>query len=111
MAKFYIQSGEVSFVVTAQDAEGAALWAMHRVIDSMIDDSLESALAYEELGMDLPPMLPYEPVLDGLAEFGPQINVSECGFGYHEAGLLETENVFKQWRQLMSAAEQLFDQL
>lgn len=110
MAKFYIHSGNVSFVVTAQDAEGAALWAMHRVIDSMIDDSLESALAYEELGLDLPPMLPYEPVLDGLAEFGPTIHVSECGFGYDEAGCLDTELIFKHWRQLMTAAEQLFDQ-
>ena len=38
MAKYYIESGDVSFVVSACDAEGAALWAMHRIIDSKIND-------------------------------------------------------------------------
>ena len=38
MAKYYIQSKNVSFVVCATDAEGAALWAMHRVIDEKICD-------------------------------------------------------------------------
>jgi ABC-type branched-subunit amino acid transport system ATPase component len=36
MAKFYIDSGNVSFVVCANDAEGAALWAMHRTIDDKV---------------------------------------------------------------------------
>ena len=33
MPKYYIQSGTVSFVVSACDPEGAALWAMHRMMD------------------------------------------------------------------------------
>ena len=37
MAKFYLQSGKVSFIVNAQDAEGAALWAMHRTIEKMVE--------------------------------------------------------------------------
>ena len=45
MPKYYIQSGTVSFVVSACDPEGAALWAMHRMMDEKICD-------YEDQIMD-----------------------------------------------------------
>jgi len=48
MAKYYIQSGNVSFVVCGCDVEGAALWAMHRIMDEKICD-YEDELAMQEI--------------------------------------------------------------
>ncbi len=119
MAKYYIQSNNVSFVVCANDAEGAALWAMHRVIDEKICDYEEQKLldmwfeedVEEEPIDDVPQAVPFEAMLEGLAEFGEEIKISEIGIGRDEAGLLETEEIFGQWRQLMVAVDRLFDQM
>ncbi len=120
MAKYYIQSKNVSFVVCANDAEGAALWAMHRVIDEKICDFEEQRLLdmwFEEEDVDedpiddVPQAVPYEAMLDGLAEFDETISISERGIGHDEAGLLDTEEIFRQWRQLMKAVDRLFDQM
>lgn len=126
MSKYYIQSGQVSFVVCACDLEGAALWAMHRIMDEKIcdyeDDLLE--LDQDPYGVDpfnlpiseteivgIPEAIPYEAMLNGLAQFGEKINVSERGFGHSDAGELETEEIFHQWRQLMQAVDRLHDRL
>ncbi len=119
MPKYYIESGNVSFVVCANDAQGAALWAMHRTIDDKIceyEDELslrshliEDAMAYEESIDGVPENVPFEPMLEGLAEFDETIKVSELGFGRDDGGCLETDEVFNQWRQLMAAVDRLFD--
>ena len=119
MPKYYIESGNVSFVVCANDAEGAALWAMHRTIDDKIceyEDELslrshlaEDAAAYEEPIDGVPENVPFEPMLEGLAEFYEKIFVSELGFGRDDSGCLDTDEVFTQWRQLMAAVNRLFD--
>jgi hypothetical protein len=119
MPKYYIESGNVSFVVCANDAQGAALWAMHRTIDDKIceyEDELSlrshlaaDAAAYEEPIDGVPENVPFEPMLEGLAEFDEEIRVSELGFGRDDGGRLETDEVFNQWRQLMAAVDRLFD--
>lgn len=116
MAKYYIESGEVSFVVSACDAEGAALWAMHRIIDGKISEwellAGESVLddGYNRHVIDgVPAAIPYEAMLDGLAEFDSEIRLSERGLGYDEAGCLETETIFHTWRQLMMAVDRLHE--
>ena len=43
--------------------------------------------------------------------FDENILVSERGLGHHEAGKLETEEIFHQWRQLMQAVDRLHDGL
>ena len=120
MAKYYIQSGNVSFVVAAHDVEGAALWAMHRTIEKMVvafEDECEGLrISHEEFGdADSEPLDSdddfYLPMLDGLAEFDETIKCSQIGFGREDAGTLETEKVFLHWRQLMQAADYLFDRL
>ena len=121
MAKYYIQSGNVSFVVCACDVEGAALWAMHRVMDEKICD-YEDQMAMQVIDpfslpiseaeiTGIPEAVPYEAMLNGLAEFGEMIKISEIGSGRDEAGLLFTEDIFRQWRQLMTAVDRLFDQM
>lgn len=121
MAKYYIQSGNVSYIVCACDNEGAALWALHRVMDEKICDYEDNLLAN---GVDpfnlpvaddqiegVPQAVPYEAMLQGLSEFAETIQVSEIGFGRNEAGELGTEEIFHQWRQLMQAVDRLHDRL
>lgn len=120
MAKYYIQSGNVSFVVSAQDAEGAALWAMHQTIEKMVtvfEDECEGIrISNEQFGdegteaADATDCI-YEPMLEGLAQFAETISCSEIGFGRDEVAALETDEVFLHWRQLMQAADYLFDKL
>lgn len=121
MAKYYIQSGKVSFVVGACDVEGAALWTMHRIMDEKVCDFEDNLLANDIDPFDLPisdagleefpQAIPYDAMLDGLAEFGEKIMVSQIGFGRDDAGELETEQIFHQWRQLMKAVDRLHDRL
>lgn len=121
MPKFYIHSGNVEFVVSANDAEGAAMWVMHRVIDDKIcfyeDEAnaparmMEDALLWDKPIDGVPANVPFEPMLEGLAEFDETIRISERGFGYDDAGEMQTDDVFRHWRQLMSAVDRLFDQM
>ena len=121
MAKFYIHSGDVSYVVSACDVEGAALWAMHRVMDRKICDYEDELLANDidpfdlpvsdEHLVDVPQAVPYEAMLEGLAQFEETIMVSERGSGHRDAGELDTEDIFHQWRQLMLAVDRLHDRL
>ncbi|MDG1874713.1 MAG: hypothetical protein P8J27_12430 [Mariniblastus sp.] len=121
MAKYYIQSGKVSFVVCACDVEGAALWTMHRIMDEKICD-FEDELISQDIDpfslpiseteiTDVPEAIPYEAMLNGLAQFGESIQVSQRGFGRTDAGELQTEDIFQQWRQLMQAVDRLHDRL
>ena len=121
MAKYYIQSGKVSFVVCACDVEGADLWAMHRIMDEKICD-YEEELAMQEIDpfslpiseheiTGVPEAVPYEAMLNGLAQFEESIVVSQRGMGRDDAGILETEEIFHQWRQLMQAVDRLHDRL
>ncbi len=131
MAKYYIQSGQVSFCVIAADVEGAALWAMHRVIDKTIREHeqqqvsrmLEPDYTEPATGSDAEignqpeteniefELENFAPMLEGLAKFGEEIKCSQIGFGREDAGTLETDSIFLQWRQLMRAADRLFDKL
>ena len=125
MAKYYIQSGDISFIVCACDTEGAALWVMHRIMDEKICDFEEAKAQWNDDSnpnggdvlpiedhhmMDIPQAIPYDAMLEGLVEFGETIQVSERGFGRNEAGELKTEDIFHQWRQLMLAVDRLYDE-
>ena len=126
MPKYYVQSNNVNFIVGANDAEGAALWAMHRIIDEKICDFEEANMLrdlddlFEDPEQTLQPTesiegcpqsVPLEPMLEGLAEFDETVTVSELGLGRDDAGRFETEEIFRQWRQLMTAVDRMFDQL
>lgn len=124
MAKYYIQSGNVSYLVGASDNEGAALWVMHRIMDDKICEFENARSTWfengptdqttiddnDELAKDVPQAIPYDAMLEGLAEFAGTIRISERGFGHTDAGELETEQIFHQWRQLMLAVDRLYDE-
>lgn len=103
MAKYYIQSGEIKLVVTAADAEGAAMWVLNRTINQIIPvDTIEDR--HLDAGT-------IECVIQGLDYLDPEIHVSEIGFGRNEVAIFDTEILFKQWCQLLYAMNSLFDQL
>lgn len=128
MAKYYIQSGDISFIVCACDIEGAALWVMHRIMDEKICDFEEAKSQWDEplpgedpqseslptvddqMMDEIPQAIPYDAMLEGLVEFAETIQLSERGFGRSEAGELKTEDIFHQWRQLMLAVDRLYDE-
>ena len=126
MAKYYIQSGKVSFVVAASDVEGAALWAMHQTIEKMVaayeSEYEDLHLSKQAFGFEADELIESEPMIDpadnflesmlnGLAQFDERIYCSQIGFGRDDQGVLETDEVFRHWRQLMQAADYLFDRL
>lgn len=103
MSKFYIQSGDVSFVVSAADAEGAALWLLNRVIEQHLPvEQIEQRQIGDEMAMAL---------LDELAGFGEEIHVSEIGFGNDEADVFDTLNLIEVWGSLIRAIDNLLEQL
>jgi hypothetical protein len=123
MPKYYLQSGTVSFVVCAVDIEGAALWTMHRTMDKMVaayeaakaewldpdfDDEVGAILEAENNeALGVPEGIPYDAMLEGLSQFDEAISISELGYGRSDAGLIQTEDIFRKWRQLMLAVDRL----
>ena len=103
MAKFYLTSGNIEFVVTAVDAEGAARWMINQIVDELVPPTSEFN-ADDEPGE----LIDYVEALD---VFDDQIMVSEIGFNRDEAGVLETERLFMQWFQLSNALNRLLDRL
>jgi hypothetical protein len=126
MPKYYLQSGAVSFVVCAVDVEGAALWAMHRTMDKMVeayeaakaewldpdfnDEVGELLQAEHNASLGIPEGIPYDAMLEGLSQFDEAIQISELGYGRDDAGQLSTEDIFRKWRQLMLAVDRLHRQ-
>lgn len=103
MSKFYIQSRDVSFVVSAVDAEGAALWLLNRVIEQHLPiEQIEQRQICNEMALAL---------LDELAGFGEEIHVSEIGFGHEEVAVFDTLNLIEVWGSLIRAIDNLLEQL
>ena len=103
MAKYYLTSGNIEFIVTAMDAEGAALWMINQIVDQVISpsDEFNASDSASEL-------IDYVEALD---VFDDQILVSEIGFGRDDVGVLETEVLFMHWFQLSNALNHLLDRL
>ena len=103
MAKYYIQSGEVEFVVNAADPEGAALWVMNQTINQMLPvEMLEDRL------IDQGTMRFAAQCLEVL---GNEFYLSEIGFGRSDIAVFDTEILFKRWCELLTAMNHLLDQI
>lgn len=99
MAKFYVQSGLISHLVTANDAYSAALWTMHLAMEEVVPVDEVDWLSEEEL-----PESGYE---DGLMKLGATIEVSEIGFGRTESGVFDTADTLAEWNSLVIAVARL----
>lgn len=103
MAKFYVESGTLQMVTEADDARGAALWAMHRCLEQVLpicpDDPQtpgEKSDRLRQRGCDV---------------LGPAITVSERGFARDDAAEFNTVDLFVEWNQLMLAVTRMERQL
>ncbi len=101
MSKFYVQSGHVSWIVQAADAEGAALW--------LLDQTLRPFLPAGEIGSTPQREEAVACLLEGLARLEPSIVVSQIGMGRWEAGHFDTGDLFNTWQQLSRSVNALFD--
>lgn len=99
MSKFYIQSGNFRTVVSADDAEKAALWVVHRTMQQVMpvfdDDQPKSA----KLGRSSK--------TDKIMILGAKILVSEVGFESNQFVQLDTLEVQCHWQQLVMALAKL----
>lgn len=99
MAKFYVQSGTLRSVVDSEDADRAALWVVHRVMQQIApiyDDSAMMPTDKEECAMS-----------KGLLVLDDSIRISEVGFDRDDAQVMETFQAVKHWHQLMIALDRL----
>lgn len=99
MAKFYVQSGNIRTLISADDTEKAALWAVHcsmRQVVPVYDD--------EELSPDQKSQLS---LTDGLRVLGNTVRVSEMGYDRTDAVELDTFELLVHWHQLMVALSRL----
>lgn len=99
MAKFYVQSGLCSEIVTANDAYSAALWAMHLVMEDVVP--VDQVDWLDECDV------PESGFEDGLLKLGQTVAVSEIGFGRDEAGRYDTADTLAEWNQLIIALTRL----
>lgn len=104
MAKFYVQSGSFQGVVDSYDAECAAVWAIHRVMDCEPTTArrrdLDASLDRTELSADV-----------GLFRLGDEIGISERGFGRRDRQRFATKDAFLKWLQLVHTVETLRERL
>ena len=103
MAKYYIQSGTVRTIVSADDCEKAALWTVHKIMQQVVPVYDDIELSAEEKG-DVA-------LVQGVMVLGNSIKVSERGFDRDDAEELDTFDLICHWHQLMLALSRLEDLL
>ena len=78
MAKYYVQCGLSRQLVQAEDAQGAALWGVHQIIDGAVDlDAIDWSDPAEIENLDL---------LRVMLALGDTVEVSEIGWGAARPG-------------------------
>ncbi len=96
MAKFYVQSGTLRAIIDSQDAERAALWAIHTAMEQVMP--LES----EQESIEMIASGPANMI--ALAE---TIELSEMGFDRDDCLRIDTFDAFQHWNMLLKAVEKL----
>ncbi len=99
MPKFYVESGTLRCVVTAENSRAAALWAVHRAmqqiipLDEAVDATPESKQARSQEC--------------GVMVLGRVVKTSERGFGTADGDQMPTFEVVTQWNQLVNTLDRL----
>ena len=96
MAKFYVQSGTLRAIIDSEDAERAALWAIHTAMEQVMP--LES----EQESIEMIASGPTNMI--ALAE---TIELSEIGFDRDDCLRIDTFEAFQHWNMLLKAVEKL----
>ena len=96
MAKFYVQSGTLRAIVDSEDAERAALWAVHTAMEQVMP------LECENQSVEMFSSGPTNMI--SLAE---TIELSEVGFDREDCLRIDTFDAFQHWNLLLKAVEKL----
>lgn len=96
MAKFYVQSGTLRAIIDSEDAERAALWAIHTAMEQVMP--IES----EQESIEMIASGPTNMI--ALAE---TIELSEIGFDRDDCLRIDTFEAFQHWNMLLKAVEKL----
>ncbi|GAB5402752.1 MAG: hypothetical protein Aurels2KO_09830 [Aureliella sp.] len=115
MAKYYLASGNVRTIISADDAEKAALWVVHKVMqqvlpvfaDGTAEGNLESDGPLSITSDDEPAPKHQTPKQSAPKQLGSEILISEEGFGGDDAARMDTFELVCHWNQLMVALDRL----
>ena len=99
MAKFYIQSGNVRTVISADDGEKAALWVVHKAMQQVVPVYEDDELTPQKKGEIA--------ILEGVMVLGNVVRISQIGFDRSDSTELDTFELMTHWHQLMIALERL----
>jgi hypothetical protein len=95
MAKFYTTCGSFEFLTTAEDARSAALWSIHQFLANRIE---LSSVEWTD-----PETIDRQDIMEAMIELGDTVFVSEIGFGYSDAAIIDTADLLTEWNQLVIA--------
>ena len=99
MAKYYVESGTLRCLVSAENSRSAALWAVHRAMQQImpLDDASDSTPeAKQERSRDT-----------GVMVLGRTVRTSERGYGGMDGEQIPTFEVVTQWNQLVNTLDRL----
>ncbi|MCU0706937.1 MAG: hypothetical protein MUF23_01455 [Pirellula sp.] len=99
MPKFYVESGSFRGIVDSFDAETAAVWAVHRVMEP------------SRIKLDVTEDMERDASEIGLFRLEDDIRISERGHGRKDAISIPTHHAFARWAQLILAIDRLTDLL
>ena len=96
MAKFYVQSGTLRAIIDSEDAERAALWAIHTAMEQVMP--LESEQTSVEMIANGP---------SSMIALAESIELSEIGFDREDCLRVDTFDAFQHWNLMLKAVEKL----
>lgn len=99
MAKYYVDSGTVRTIISAEDAERAALWVVHCAMRQVVPVYEDEELQPEDKSRNL--------AEDGVRVLGQQVRVSQTGFDSRDSQCFDTFELLVHWHQLMLALARL----
>jgi hypothetical protein len=98
MAKYYVESGTMRTIISADDPQKAALLAVHQAIGQTLPLSIDD-LTPEERQSQLE--------FRGVQVLGDEIRLNERGFGRDDGLRLDTYDMVIHWSQLLAALAKL----
>ena len=99
MAKYYVQSGTLRCVVSAESPRRAALWAVHRAMQQILP--IDEAAPADSDDQARRGKVPSVMVLGGT------IHTSERGYGSSDGASMPTFEIVTEWNQLVNTLDRL----
>lgn len=91
MAKYYVQSGTLRTIVSAESAAKAAIWAVHQAMQQILP--MDAGMSKVD---DKP-----------VAVLASDLHVNEQGFDRGDSIITPTIEVVSQWNDMVSALDRL----